>query len=398
MHKRSISLFMSILGLGLVFLAAAWAARPGVTGCASGGGQEDVVEADVFRIRDIRPGVAGPGISFFSASVTNKTEHEQLLGLDLRADPGLWLRKVQRQYAFRIGPRETRRIEAAAIFLHMSPEATLRVAFGVPGVSQWGLDIGDVFFKKTFAVGRENVKIDYDLSRFHKKETAHFEIYTREDRAADRDIEDIARTREKGFEEIAGILQVKFPRKIRLFLFPDAETKLKETGHTGAGWAFANNIVEIYNDQVRLDPYHEVVHILADGLGDPPAMFSEGLAVYLSERLGGDALKFLGNPGETVDDVARGLIRADEAMPWGRLLTYTEIGSEESRPKIAYAESASIVKFLIEKEGLAKFREAYASLKNDSDPETVARNCGLLERIYGRSLEDIERDWRQALR
>ena len=386
-----------LAALGCTFLAAACGPGPSSSNPPGAGGQEPAADTETFRIQDIRPGVEGPGLDFFSATIVNKTDREQRIGLDLRADPGLWLRKSQRQFAFRLGPNETKRVEAAIVFLHLSREATLRVSFGVPGVSEWGVAVGDVFFRKTYPVGGGDAKIDYDLSRFHRTETAHFEIYTFDDPAADADIEAIGRTREKGFQSVAEWLGVDFEGKIRLFLFPDAETKLEETGHTGAGWAFGNVIVEIYNDRVRLDPYHEVVHILAEKLGDPPAMFGEGLAVYLSERLGADALKFLGSPGKTVDEVSRDLVRRNDAVPLEKLLAYTEIGSEESRPKVAYPESASIVKYLIETEGMDAFREAYETLENGSGPETAAENRRRLERIYGRSLEDIERGWRKSL-
>jgi hypothetical protein len=59
------------------------------------------------------------------------------------------------------------------------------------------------------------------------------------------------------------LLGVRSDLKIRLFFFPDEQMK-GETGHQGTGWAFGNNIIEVYNEKTKLDPYHETAHILAD--------------------------------------------------------------------------------------------------------------------------------------
>ena len=139
------------------------------------------------------------------------------------------------------------------------------------------------------------------LSQFRKLESAHFLIYCFPDSLAARDIGHIAQQRDRGFEKIADLLGVRTDSKIRLFLFPDEQSKKAETGHQGAGWAFGNSVVEVYNEKTKLDPYHETAHILASQLGSPAALFSEGFAAYVSELLGADALKELGSPGKTCD-------------------------------------------------------------------------------------------------
>jgi hypothetical protein len=132
----------------------------------------------------------------------------------------------------------------------------------------------------------------------------------------------------------------------------NAKTKEQETGHRGAGWAFGNVIVEVFNEQTQLDPYHEVAHVVARQLGNPPALLNEGFAVYLSERMGGDALEHLGSPGLRVNEVVHQNRMAGKYIPLVRLLTFTEIGTVDSRPEIAYAEAGSFVKFLVEEFGV----------------------------------------------
>src|SRR6185369_11438722 len=119
-------------------------------------------------------------------------------------------------------------------------------------------------------------------------------------------------------------------RKIRLVFYPDAETKRKEIGHAGAGYAFSNNIVEVYNEKTKLDPFHELAHILAGKLGDPHAMFNEGFAVYISEKLGSDALRYLGSAGKTIDAVTGEHFKEEKLFKLEDLLGFTEIGSEKS--------------------------------------------------------------------
>lgn len=235
------------------------------------------------------------------------------------------------------------------------------------------------------------------LPKLETERTEHFEIYYAPGSAAGREIRRIAAERDKGFEAIAGFLDLRAEPRIRIVFFEDPKTKAWETGHHGAGWAYDRTIVEVFNEAERLDPFHEVCHILADGVGDPPALFNEGLAVYMSERLGAPALKSLGGGALTIDERVRQIKSRNEGIPIGRLLEFTEIGSDESRPAIAYAEAASFVKFLVEKFGREKFLEAYRLLKNSADPAVREANVKILRDIYGGSVPEHEQAWEKKI-
>jgi hypothetical protein len=140
-------------------------------------------------------------------------------------------------------------------------------------------------------------------------------------------VDRIAEQRGRGFEKIAELLGVQSDRT-RLFLFADEESKKKETGHQGAGWAFDNNIVEVYNEKTKLDPYHETAHILSGQLGSPAALFNEGFAVYVSGFLGAGALRELGSPGKTCDQAAVERHANGDFITLERLLSFDDIGSE----------------------------------------------------------------------
>src|SRR5262249_1333907 len=147
------------------------------------------------------------------------------------------------------------------------------------------------------------------------------------------------------------------------------------------------------NERTKLDPFHELTHILAGKLGNPPAILNEGLAVYISERLGADALKYLGSPGKTVDRAAQDLVKDGKLIRLEELIGFTEIGSEKSQPSISYAVAASFVKYLIETYGAPKFRETFQKTQNSNAPNDVLRNAEILRQIYGRPLSNIEIEW-----
>ncbi len=235
------------------------------------------------------------------------------------------------------------------------------------------------------------------LPTLKTRRSEHFEIFFAPGSTAEKEVERVAAERDRGFRAIADFLGLRPEIRIRLVFFEDMRTKAWETGHRGAGWAFDHTIVEVFNAQERLDPFHEVCHILANGLGDPPALFNEGLAVYMSERLGAPALKNLGGGTLSIDERVRQLMSRNEGIPLTRLFEFTEIGSDESKPAIAYAEAASFVKFLIEEFPHDKFLAAYSSLKNSADPAVREKNLGILRDIYGGTLAGHAQAWEKKI-
>ncbi len=235
------------------------------------------------------------------------------------------------------------------------------------------------------------------LPKMEKRSTEHFDIYYFKNSTAEKEINKIAEQREKGYAEVCQFTGKQSNGRIRLIFFETGDTKRKETGHQGNGWAFGNNIVEVYNDQVQLDPYHETVHVIMRDFGNPPAMFNEGFAVYLSEKLGAHALEHLSGGLATIYERARELKAKGKWIGLEELITYTEIGSLESRPPVSYAEASAFVKFLIDKYGKDKFLQAYKTLKNSDKKSVQWLNIKALQRIYGKSLKQLEKQWYNTL-
>jgi hypothetical protein len=357
--------------------------------------RQEVIQTEALTIQKLELGELRPGKNRFTAVVKNKTNQILTLGLDLRTEPGVWPAGWQVQFLFLVGPAGEREIEAEYEFRRLTPEATLRVRFFFPQVAAGGVtQFGDSFFQKKYFVGKGNKAVDYDLStRFLEHDSEHFRTYFLPSSLAARDVNTIATQREAAFLKISELLGVAYPEPVRLFFFPDAETKRQDTGHTGDGWAFDRTIVEVYNEQTKLDPYHELTHILAGRIGDPPALFNEGFAVYVSELMGADALKALGSPGKKVDEAVVAHRREGKFIPLDKLFAFSDIGPEESQPTISYPEAASFVKFLIAKYQLEKFRQAYKSFENGSDATTIQKNQQKFREIYGKLPAEFEPEW-----
>jgi len=235
------------------------------------------------------------------------------------------------------------------------------------------------------------------LPTLPKRVTDHFDIYYFKNSTAEREIEQIARQKEEGFKQICRFLGKDSDIRIRMVFFEDGQTKQIQTGHQGAGWAFGNTIVEIYNDKEKLDPYHETTHILMGPVGSPPALFNEGFATYMSEKLGTHALANLDGGQATIHQRAAELKAKGEWIELPTLLSFREIGSPVTRPPIAYAEAGSFVKFLLDTYGKDKFLEAYGSLQNSNQQSVQQENVRKLGEIFGHSLPELEAQWHKLL-
>jgi hypothetical protein len=203
------------------------------------------------------------------------------------------------------------------------------------------------------------------------------------DRFIESHLDEFAELRDRAYRELAARLNPGFNDRIAVYLFPDAETKQRYTMHQGMGWAKGHVLVEIYNEKEHVDVNHELVHIITQPLGNPPAMFQEGLAAYLQVDH-----KWAGYDS---DAWTQGFAHEGALIPLARILSFTEIGSPESHAAIAYPESASIVKFVTQRFGWNRLLQAYRELKSGQDNTTV------FARIFGMPPGEFERQWRQSI-
>jgi hypothetical protein len=221
-------------------------------------------------------------------------------------------------------------------------------------------------------------------------ERGHFVFYyLAGDSYVESRLDEIAHTREQAYTELAGKINPAFHDQVLIYLFPDADSKRVYTGHTGMGMAEGTILAEIYNEKDRLDPYHELVHIIAGSVGDPPALFNEGLAVYFQVGHRWDDY--------TADAWAKAFAAHQMLFPLTKLITFTEIGTEESKPDIAYPQAASVVKYLIDTYGFEKTLVAYKELKQSSDDADLKANAEKFGQIFGLAVDKIEKAWLTSL-
>src|SRR5262245_17866939 len=133
---------------------------------------------------------------------------------------------------------------------------------------------------------------------------------------------------------------------------------------------------------------HEMIHVYAPNAN---RFLAEGLAVFGHDLLGGPPA--YPNFGKSLDDIAGHSANRDLAIALERIPTPNPL---ESVSKEGEAIAGSLVKFLIERHGLDKFRALY-----DLTPlAPMQRNPGESARwqqIYGESFEAIVDAWLTTL-
>jgi len=123
---------------------------------------------------------------------------------------------------------------------------------------------------------------------------------------------------------------------------------------------------------------HMVIHQLAEGpFGDLPAWLDEGLAMYAEGALPERYLSTLNSA-----------IRRDELISVRSLSSYS---GDPSQVTIFYAESWSIVKYLLDTYGREKMSELLKVFKEGS------RYDDALQKIYGFDMDGLDAQWRLSL-
>jgi tetratricopeptide (TPR) repeat protein len=230
------------------------------------------------------------------------------------------------------------------------------------------------------------------LPPFRVQVSEHFVVYFFPDSDAENDLERIIELREKIFQRLSRDMKIDYSGKAVLFLYPDAELARKITGHRGDGWSYGTTVMEVYGPRRRIDPSHELVHLLASRIGSPPVLFSEGLATSREKEFD--------NAGRYPADVeawCRGFLREGALIPLVELMEATSLGDELTRPRVAYPESACFVRHLLDRYGWEKFRQAYAELTGSSEPTVQRENLSRFEKIFGESLRQEESEWKEEV-
>lgn len=249
---------------------------------------------------------------------------------------------------------------------------------------------------RTYALGGTAEAREW-VDRFALTEEAGVQVLVRRGTGLEDTLPHLAGERVRALAGISELLGVQPPSRVRVVFYPDPILKWVETGHFGTGWAFDSTLVEVLAGARSMDPFHELTHLMATRVGSPPAMFREGLAVYVAERLDARPLGFLGRSESIAAAVCSDLSR-DALFPLADLIRFDGIGSPETRPAVSYAQSASFVGFLVDRLGMQRFLRAYSLLPAADGAEPIADVPSAFADAFGMSLHAAEAEWLAGVR
>ena len=355
----------------------------------------ETVRVGRFRVEQLDFGAPHLGANVLHATAVNEEERPFAVVLEVRAYAGQWSPAVTADTVrIILAPHERRDISAPYRFARFTVEASLRVSIFLLEPMQQTLQDENLVFRRWYDVGAHSPSAVDLGTGMVRRQTPHLDLFAPAGSVAASNLSAVAAARERAIAQIADLLNVSFEGRIRLVLYPDSASKTRATGHVGMGMASGRDIVEIFAESIHVDPFHEITHIVASALGTPPSMIDEGFATYMSERLGADALEFLGNRRRRIATVACELVGRPSSVGIVALLHLDDISNGEGAGA-AYAESAAFVKFLIEVYGVERFRRAFAALSARSDPASLLANDRVLQQIYGESVSELESHWRR---
>jgi hypothetical protein len=314
-----------------------------------------------------------------------------VLGIDVRAEPGMWFAPVRQQTAlYYLPPEGERTFSVGYSFARLSPEAVLHVRVGIAEEHGEGwVYVPEPVAVQRFDLGRSDAARAM-LDRFDRRATPQLTVYAVRGMFSAEQLDSVAASRAHAVRELSRMLDVQPPPGLTLVFYPDGASKTADTHHVGAGMTRGSFLAEVSNDSIRLDPFHEIAHAVAGQLGWAPEWLNEGFAVFVSEYLGGDALAQIVSPGTTVDQAICEIRRAGDLLPTSDLMLLVDIGSEESRPHISYPQAASFTSFLVRRTGWQALRTAYATLSAAGSP---AENEAAFVRAFGVSSEAAAELW-----
>ena len=211
---------------------------------------------------------------------------------------------------------------------------------------------------------------------------------------AERDLEVLSRAAEDTLRSLESLLSAKVGERVTILLFADWRSKLVATGHLGWGAAGGTRMAMVYeggDPKANGTLAHELCHLVASEVGNPPACLGEGLGHLVGSTLGD--LGLVHSETLEADVVTAGNLREGKLWSLKDLLELPDIGPPESRSAIAYPEAASFCAYLIRRVGFDGFRDLYASMR----AKEFAGNAELLQKACGADLESIEADWHRAI-
>lgn len=227
--------------------------------------------------------------------------------------------------------------------------------------------------------------LDYPFS---KEDSLHYSFYFQKDFLAEKNIKEIIKLKEEHYSKILSFLETNNNKKIDYYIYSSIKEKTLLMGDNSPGnviWEELENnnpkkfeIHVVYNEKCKFIGEHEDTHLLSLPWGLSIYLFCEGLAQYMENNF----------MNENLHMVAKKLI--EEKKLYSMDFLCDNNNWENVEPVIIYPQVGSFVKHLIESDGKNKFKELY---QNTSRKKSVAENLSEIEKIYGKNINQLEKDW-----
>ncbi len=253
--------------------------------------------------------------------------------------------------------------------------------------------------KQDFTI-KQNIpwfKTDYQKKRnWTVRKSPHYVFHYSKNSLAEKDIKKIITVQEQSYKKILRTLKLKDKRKINYYLYSSRKNKqnlMGDDGHGNAIWLEIKKrkvwvpkkfeVHSLYNNKIQCIGPHEDTHLLSLPLGVSIFLFSEGLAEFMDERW----------YGKDIDIWAKKYLKENKLYPIEFLVENKNW--DKVNDMIAYPQVGSFVRFLINTYGIEKFKKVY---RRTSRQKILKENIEIIEIIYPRPIEKLEKIWREYLR
>jgi hypothetical protein len=235
-------------------------------------------------------------------------------------------------------------------------------------------------------------EIDDGDTNWLERESYHYFIYYRPGSPASQDIDKIAKTLDSCFEDVLSQLKVDFSDKISYYLYnsPDDLERWAERYRWGFFVGEFEYAVGVYDSIHKRINAHETVHVIAyHTVGIAKLIFlNEGLAeavTHYHDRYSTGKL--------IIHKKCKSLLYRGTLFPIDVLADNDRFKGIYLSPEVYnyYNECGSFVRYLSDQYGLAKFK----FLLPRADENNYKR---IFQEIYGKSIEDFEKEWHEFLR
>jgi hypothetical protein len=234
----------------------------------------------------------------------------------------------------------------------------------------------------------------YDDTRFDWKSMTEGNLTVFYYAGSESDVRSLLQTGVEGLQRMEQLLntQVGFP--VKVFLYDSAEdmqpaalssSESPERGVITLGEVFFSDTAVVAQD-VRPEDImrHELAHIVVrqavkGPFGNLPAWLDEGTAMYAQSGL-------LSNEEQAL----KSAIESDEVLSL-RAMSSASLGRTSVNVSLFYGQSWSVISFLVDQYGKAKFADLFATFKAGSTVDKA------FEQVYGFDQDGLENAWRESV-